>query len=66
MYATFDGFSTNPNTYAYFTETDEKGIAKVKITHPGMWMVRAEKETAEQTEDYDKHILRAVLVFGVD
>ncbi len=66
VYATFDGFSTNPNTYAYFTETDEQGIAKVKITHPGVWMVRVEKEIAEPTEDYDNHVIRAVLVLGVN
>jgi len=66
VYATYDGFSTNPNTYAYFTETNEEGIAKVKITHPGVWMVRVEKEIAEPTEDYDNHVIRAVLVLGVN
>lgn len=65
VYATFDGFSNRPNTYAYFTETDENGVAGVKITHPGTWMVRVEKEDQQSTEDYDKHVMRAVLIFGV-
>ncbi len=66
VYATFDGFSDNANTYAYFTETDEGGSAKVKITHPGTWMVRVQHEINGATEDYDKHVMRAVLVFGVN
>ncbi|MCP4690021.1 MAG: DUF4198 domain-containing protein [Desulfobacterales bacterium] len=66
VHATYDGFSTIPNTYAYFTETDENGIAKVKITHPGTWMVRVQHTIDDSTPDYDKHVMRAILVFGVD
>lgn len=66
VYATFDGFSDNANTYAYFTETDEEGTANVKITHPGIWMVRVQHEIHDATEDYDKHVIRAVLIFGVN
>lgn len=65
VYATYDGFSANPNTYAYFTECNDQGIAKVKITHPGTWMVRVQKKVEQPTEDYDAHVMRAVLVFGV-
>jgi len=66
VYATYDGFSSNPNTYAYFTEANEEGMAKVKITHPGVWMVRVEQKSKEVTDDYDEHLIRAVLVFGVN
>ncbi len=66
VYATYDGFSSNPNTYCYFTEANEEGMAKVKITHPGVWMVRTEQKSKEVTEDYDEHLIRAVLVFGVN
>ena len=45
VYATYDGFTLTPNTYAYFTETDENGVAKIKITRPGTWMVRVQKKT---------------------
>lgn len=65
VYASYDGFSSNPNTYAYFTETDEKGIANVRISHPGTWMVRAQHKVDSATEDYDTHVMRAILVFGV-
>jgi uncharacterized GH25 family protein len=60
-----DGFSNRPNTYAYFTETDETGVAHVKIDHPGLWMVRVENKLDKPTEDYDTQVLRAVLVFNV-
>ena len=65
VFATFDGFTTNPNTYAYFTECNDKGIAKVKITHPGAWMIRVQKKIEQPTKDYDIHVMRAVLVFEV-
>ena len=55
-----------PNTYTYFTETDGSGIAKVRITHPGTWMVRVQHKVAVPTPDYDQHVMRAILVFGVD
>lgn len=63
VFATYDGFSDNQNTYAYFTETRGDGIAKVKITRPGVWMVRVQKEIGDVTEDYDRHVMRAVLTF---
>jgi uncharacterized GH25 family protein len=43
VYATYDGFSRYYNTYAYATESRD-GIAHVKLTHPGMWMIRVERE----------------------
>lgn len=64
--ATYDGFTTNPNTYAYVTETEENGVARVKLTHPGAWMVRVQHTIDDSTPDYDKCVLRAVLVFGVN
>ena len=65
VYATYDGFTTVPNTYAYFTETDENGRARIRLTHDGTWMVRVQHKVNEATDDYDQYILRAVLVFGV-
>jgi uncharacterized GH25 family protein len=66
VYATYDGFSRHPNTYAYFTETDENGVGIVKIHHAGRWMVRVENKIETKTEDYDTHALRAVLVFDIE
>ncbi|MFW5499047.1 MULTISPECIES: DUF4198 domain-containing protein [unclassified Maridesulfovibrio] len=65
MTATYDGFSMTPNTYAYFTEPYGNGLAKVKISAPGTWMVRAQYKNANPTADYDSHVMRAVLVFEV-
>jgi uncharacterized GH25 family protein len=66
VWATFDGFTDTPNTYAYYTKTNVDGIAKIKITHPGTWMVRVEKKVEKATEDYDKHVMRAICVFGIN
>ncbi|SHN54024.1 DUF4198 domain-containing protein [Desulfovibrio litoralis] len=64
VWATYDGFTKESNTYAYYTES-EKDTFKVKITHPGIWMIRSE-HTAKQTgKDAENHVLRTVLVFEV-
>ncbi|WP_321404296.1 DUF4198 domain-containing protein [Maridesulfovibrio sp.] len=65
MTATYDGFSLTPNSYAYFTEPYGNGLAKVKISAPGTWMVRVQYKNAQPTADYDSHVMRAVLVFEV-
>ena len=66
VYATYDGFSEEENTYAYYTEGHKDGTAKVKITQPGIWMVRVQHTTPEHTEDYDRYVARAVLLFEVN
>ena len=43
----------------------EDGTAKVKITHPGVWMVRVQQTIPERTEDYDRCVVCAVLLFEV-
>lgn len=66
LYATYDGFSSNSNTYAYATVTDEHGVGKVKILKSGTWMVRVENILdASINEDYDTHILRAIFLFQI-
>ena len=65
VFATYDGFSKEENTYAYYTEGHGDGTAKVKITHPGVWMVRVQHATPERTDDYDRYVGRAVLLFEV-
>jgi uncharacterized GH25 family protein len=63
--ATYDGFTKTPNTYAYYTETDDAGVAKVKITHAGLWMVRTEVKGAAADGSVDQEALRATLAFFV-
>ncbi len=65
VFATYDGFSNEENTYAYYTEGRSDGTARIKITHPGLWMIRAEQATAEKTADHDRYVGRAVLLFEV-
>lgn len=63
--ATYDRFSLQEGTYAYLTQSNEQGIAYIKITAPGIWMVRVEKEEQVSSPDYDKHVIRSVLTFEV-
>ncbi len=63
VFATYDRFSENETTYAYYTEAADDGTAKVQITHPGLWIVRVETKVPEETEDHDSYLARAVLVF---
>jgi uncharacterized GH25 family protein len=65
VYATYDAFSKEENTYAYYTEGHKDGTAKVKITNPGLWMVRVQHTAPEHNEDYDRYVARAVLLFEV-
>jgi uncharacterized GH25 family protein len=65
IFATYDRFSENEATYAYYTEAADDGTAKVQITHPGLWMVRVETKVPEKAEDHDTYLARAVLVFRV-
>jgi uncharacterized GH25 family protein len=63
VYATYDGFSKEENTYAYYTEGHKDGTAKVKVTQPGIWIVRVQHTAPERTEDYERYVARAVLLF---
>ena len=63
--ATSDGFSKTPNTYAYYTETDDAGVAKVRITHPGLWLVRTEMKGVPADGAVDQEVLRSTLTFFV-
>ncbi|WP_320169518.1 DUF4198 domain-containing protein [Maridesulfovibrio sp.] len=65
MLATYDGFTLTPNSFAYFTEPYGEGLAKVKITAPGTWMVRVQHKDSAPTADYDSYVMRSVLVFEV-
>ncbi|MGD9367463.1 MAG: DUF4198 domain-containing protein [Desulfobacteraceae bacterium] len=38
--ATYVGFSTDKNTFAYVTTTDKKGHARIRILQQGIWMIK--------------------------
>jgi uncharacterized GH25 family protein len=65
VYATYDGFSRRYMTFAYATESLDDGVAHVKVTSPGVWMVRVEKRLEANHKDYDLLSLKATLVFSV-
>lgn len=67
VWATYDGFCTeHDSTYAFYTESGADGVAHIKITNPGLWMVRTiwEKEPGVAGE-FDSRSLRSTLVFSV-
>jgi uncharacterized GH25 family protein len=63
--ATYDGFSRHSMTFAYATESTADGVAAVKISHPGIWMVRVEKRIEANAKEFDLLGLKATLVFFV-
>lgn len=66
IYATYVGFSTEKNTFAYITMTNAKGKGKIKILRSGVWMIKAvhEEPYPDQTEcDVDSYT--ATLTFEV-
>ena len=64
--ATYAGFSNQPDTYAYYSKSDDTGQVAIKITEPGTWVVRVQHENDNSTADYDREVLRAVLLFSID
>lgn len=64
--ATYDGFTDNPNSYAYFTEPYGEGKAKIKISAPGFWMVRVQYIADEKGANYEQHAMRAILAFPIN
>ncbi|MDG4718259.1 DUF4198 domain-containing protein [Thalassospira aquimaris] len=68
--ATYAGFTDTPSSWAYYSETlaDERGsgIAKVRISSPGLWVVRVATDVADTQEGVRVHNLRATLSFHVD
>lgn len=68
--ATYAGFTETPSSWAYATETltTEKGsgIAKIRVSAPGLWIVRVAANMPDAEEDVGAHNIRATLSFTVD
>jgi uncharacterized GH25 family protein len=45
VFATYMGFSTEKNTFAYATKTDKKGHARIRILQHGIWMIKVAHES---------------------
>jgi uncharacterized GH25 family protein len=65
VFATYDGFSRRSMTFAYVTESAADGLAVVKVTSPGVWMVRVEKRIEANAKEFDLLALKATVVFSV-
>ncbi|OEU70805.1 MAG: hypothetical protein BA864_12105 [Desulfuromonadales bacterium C00003093] len=44
IFATYAGFSTEKNVFAYVTKTDKKGKGEIRILQPGVWLIKADHE----------------------
>jgi len=66
VYATYAGFSSEKDTFAYTARADKEGIAKIKILKPGTWLIKAsDKMPYPNTEDADLYSFTSVLTFGI-
>ncbi|WP_027192155.1 DUF4198 domain-containing protein [Fundidesulfovibrio putealis] len=65
VFATCDGYTKTPNSYGWYTETDDKGVAQVKFSQKGLWMVRVQHK-APGKDGITEHVMRSVLVFAVN
>lgn len=65
VYATYSGFSDIPNAWAFCASPVSHGEARVKITAPGMWVVRVGVVLNEKSKTHDAVDLKAVLTFPV-
>ncbi len=63
--ATYDGFSTRDATYAYASGSEKDGIAYVKITAPGLWLVKVSHTATEAAPTHGRYVANANLVFEV-
>jgi uncharacterized GH25 family protein len=68
--ATYAGFTETPSSWAYATETLSteagSGIAKVRVSAPGLWIVRVAADMPDAEEGVGNHNIRATLSFAVD
>ncbi|MCI5128662.1 MAG: DUF4198 domain-containing protein [Candidatus Electrothrix sp. AS4_5] len=44
IFATYMGFSTEKDVFAYTAKTDQQGMGKIRILQPGVWLIKAEYE----------------------
>jgi len=62
--ATYDGCTKTPNSYAWYTEADDKGVARVKFSSKGLWLVRVQHK-APGKNGVTEHVMRSALLFNV-
>jgi len=66
IFATYAGFSTEKNTFAYATKTDKEGIGKIKILKSGIWLIKVGyKAPYPNPKECDQYSFSATLTFEV-
>lgn len=63
--ATYDGFSSDPDVYAEKVQTGSDGTATLRLSRPGLWMLRAAADEDVNKNGIDKRDLRSTYVFAV-
>lgn len=64
--ATFDGKGAEGHGFAVRTESGADGVARIALTHPGRWLIRARHGLDEAREGYAYYAGGANLVFEVE
>ncbi|MEW6256697.1 MAG: DUF4198 domain-containing protein [Pseudomonadota bacterium] len=65
VFATYDGFSTREGTFATTALAEKDGTAHVKITAPGLWVVKVSHSQSETAATHGRYSANANLVFQV-
>lgn len=65
VFATYDGFSTREGTFAATTVAEKDGSAHVKITAPGLWVVKVSHTHVESAATHGRYSANANVVFQV-
>lgn len=63
--ATYDGFFEKPDTFFETADSGTNGTATLKITVPGLWLIRVEYAVPEVTEAYQRWVGRATLLLSI-
>lgn len=65
--ATFAGFSSESDVFAYTAKTDGEGNGRLRILNRGLWLIKVEhQEPYPKLNTCDTRTYRAVLTFQVD
>ncbi len=66
VFATYEGFAEETDTFAYTTPAKGETPAKIRILQPGKWLVKVQdKFPYENTEDADQYSFTSSLTFEV-
>lgn len=66
VFATYVGFSTEKNTFAYATKTDKKGIAKIRMLKAGVWLITTcHIEAYPDLKECDQYKFASSLTFEI-